>query len=393
MIPSLDPRSGGVAEALRQSTRMLAGHGHDTTVLTLDAPGSPWLAEVDFTCAAVGPGRGKYGFTRALDRWLDTHGNDFHLVLIEGVWQYHSLAVSRWCVQAKKPYALFLHGMLDPWFKQTYFLKHLKKVLYWRIFEAQVVERAAAVLCTTEQERVLARSSFKPYRANDIVVAIGTASPPPDSAQQRAAFVAAVPAAAGKRALLFLSRIHLKKGIDLLLEAFAGLAATAPDLHLVVAGPDDDGLLPQLQSRATSLGIRAQVSWPGMLMGDAKWGAFRSAELFCLPSHSENFGVVVAEALGCGVPVAITDKVNIYREVIAEGAGWADSDDAAGVARTLNAWAATPADELAAMRTRALTAFNRRFEAGAVAAQFCAALERLVPNAAPAVAPSTVAAH
>ena len=130
--------------------------------------------------------------------------------------------------------------------------------------------------------------------------------------------------------LLFLSRIHEKKGCDLLLRAFAKIAAEYPELYLVVAGPDPMQLESRLRTQADRAGIGHRVYWPGMLQGAAKYGAFRCAEAFVLPSHQENFGIVVAEALACGTPVLISDQVNIWREILESGVGAGPAGHAGG---------------------------------------------------------------
>src|SRR5262249_60464072 len=101
----------------------------------------------------------------------------------------------------------------------------------------------------------------------------------------------------------------------MMIEPLAGVAAEEPRLHLLMAGPDQTGWVRQLKTRAEALDVADRITWPGMLQGDAKWGAFYCSEAFMLPSHQENFGISVAEAIGCGLPVLISDKVNIWREV------------------------------------------------------------------------------
>jgi glycosyltransferase involved in cell wall biosynthesis len=135
------------------------------------------------------------------------------------------------------------------------------------------------------------------YKANEVVVGSGTSAPPRDAERQRKASLQRFPQLRGQRILLFLSRIHPKKGVGLLIEAIAVVAHADPRLHLVIAGPDQLGWQESLQQRAAEIGIAERITWPGMLIGELKWGAFRCAELFCLPSHQENFGIVVTEAL------------------------------------------------------------------------------------------------
>jgi glycosyltransferase involved in cell wall biosynthesis len=163
------------------------------------------------------------------------------------------------------------------------------------------------------------------------------------------------------RTLLFLGRIHPKKGCDLLLHAFAAVAASDPRLQLLMAGPDTDGWSADLRRLAERLGIAARVTWGGMLEGDVKWGALRGAELFALPSHQENFGIAVAEALACGLPVLISRRVNIWREVIEDGAGLAEEDTVAGATATLRQWCELGPASRAAMAVAASACFRERF--------------------------------
>src|SRR5690606_1054302 len=110
--------------------------------------------------------------------------------------------------------------------------------------------------------------------------------------------------------------------------------------HLVIAGPDSNGLADSLKKLAYSLGVDERITWTGMLYGDDKWAAISAADVFCLPSHHENFGVVVAEALACGKPVLISNKVNIWREVAADKAGFVAEDSIEGTTANLERWLA-----------------------------------------------------
>jgi glycosyltransferase involved in cell wall biosynthesis len=248
--------------------------------------------------------------------------------------------------------------MLDPWFRRTYPLKHLKKLLYWPWGEYRVLRDAAAVLFTSEEERRAARESFRRYRCNEEVVSYGTAAPKLDLGAARAEFLARFPQVVGQRILLFLSRLHEKKGCELLIDAFRQCGDES--LRLVMAGPcADQAYLRQLRERAAG---DARVTFTGMLTGEVKWGAFTAAEAFVLPSHQENFGIAVAEALACGTPVLLSHKVNIWREIVDAGAGFAEEDDAAGTLQLLRRWLAAEPAEARAMRAAAKALFAERFE-------------------------------
>ena len=127
---------------------------------------------------------------------------------------------------------------------------------------------------------------------------------------------------------------------------------------------------------ADRLQISPQIVWPGMLSGDLKWGLLRLAEAFVLPSHQENFGVAVAEALACGTPVLISNKVNIWREIAGDQAGLVDDDDEPGTTRLLKQWLALTPDRKTAMRENAERSFHSRFEVAHAAAALIETIER-----------------
>jgi glycosyltransferase involved in cell wall biosynthesis len=368
LISSLKPSGGGPAEGVRQITPHLAALGVSTTVASLDPAQAPWLQDESFRTVGLGPVASGYGYKRGLPAHIRTLAQQHNVVIIHGIWQYHAFATWRALRGTGIPYFVYPHGMLDPWFKHTYPLKHLKKWTYWPWADYRVLRDASAVLFTTEQERLLARQSFWLYRANERVVGYGTTTPPGNGTKQRVLFLAQFPELRGKRILLFLSRIHPKKGVDLLIKAFAAVATSDPQLHLVLAGPDQVGMQASLQRLAADLGIADRITWPGMLSGDLKWGAFHAAELFCLPSHQENFGIVVAEALACSVPVAIAEPVNIASEVAAAGAGLVHIDTISGTTASLRQWLAMTEHERLAMASQALELFRAKFDFGSVAA-------------------------
>jgi glycosyltransferase involved in cell wall biosynthesis len=176
--------------------------------------------------------------------------------------------------------------------------------------------------------------------------------------------------------LLFLSRIHEKKGCDLLIAAFAKVAQKDAALHLVLAGPCHSNLIDTLKTQAQQLGVAGLITWPGMLQGDMKWGAFYASEAFVLPSHQENFGIAVAEALCCGLPVLISDKVNIWREIQEDGAGIINRDTLKGTEETLLQWLAMDASNRQKMARQAKQTFEQRFTVEAMASSLIEVIEK-----------------
>jgi glycosyltransferase involved in cell wall biosynthesis len=427
-ISSVNPKGGGPIEGLRQLAAVNTRLGHQIEVVSLDDPASPWVAECPVKCHALGPGKTAYGYSPRLVPWLRSNRYRFDCVIVNGVWMYNGFAAWRALRGTDTPYFVFTHGMLDPWFKRSYPMKHLKKWLFWPWADYRVLRDARAVFFTSERERQLARQSFWLYRCNEHVVKYGTSGRPSDLTEstefpeldevtsihasredaktQRATvdqddpvnshgeIVSEKSAITGQpstcnenehpfcsipsilsgntplshpsmRDFLFFGRVHPKKGPDLLIRAVGALTREgvwdAGSMRLVMAGPSDSDYANELKALAVAEGIESSMHWTGMLTGDEKWDAFECAEVFVLPSHQENFGIAVAEALSAGVPVLISNEVNISPEIVADGAGFADEDTVDGTIRLLRQWLALSPEAIAAMRVQARKTFEERY--------------------------------
>lgn len=374
VIASVDPAGGGPVEGLLRQDEITRPMGVVREVVSCDPADAAFLRDFPMVVHAMGADRpapgplGRYMYTPKLIPWLRAFAANYDAVVVNGLWNFSTLAAAMTLPGRATPYYVYTHGMLDPWFKRTYPRKHLAKQGFWLFSEGRLLSGARAVLFTTEEERQLAKGQFRGWSSYDeAVVGYGTSAPPAPTAAQTAAFEAATPDRGDRPYLLFLSRIHRKKGCDLLVEAFAKVASIRPDLDLVIAGPDQEGLAPTLKRRADELGVGGRIHWPGMLQGDAKWGAYRGAEAFILPSHQENFGVVVAEALACGTPVLLTDKVNIWREVDEGGGGLVATDTVEGVQSLLERWMKTSMEDRRRMGERAKSVFLKAFDTANVA--------------------------
>jgi glycosyltransferase involved in cell wall biosynthesis len=382
IIPSLNPAGGGPAEAVTRLGIEYRRQGADVEVVTLDDPQAEWVKTFPLPCHAIGPALLKYSYTRRLVPWLRTHAPSFDLIVVNGVWQYTSFAAWRALSGTNTPYVVFTHGMLDPWFKRRYPLKHLKKWLYWPWAEYRVLRDAKAVLFTSEEERRLARDSFWLYRCNEIVINYGTAAPPTDDGLSHERFRRAFPSVGDKRIILFLGRIHEKKGAELLIRAYGSMLRESPDLerswHLVFAGPDSTLAYRRSLERLISKTCpEGSVTWTGLITGDLKWGAFRAADVFALTSHQENFGIAVAEALACGLPVLLSNQVNIWREIEEDRAGFVENDDDPGARALLQRWLTLDDASRDVMRANARRCFAARFDVRNTSVQLAVALESI----------------
>ena len=166
LIASANPAYGGPIEGIRQLGATLTSNGeHLVEVATADDPKAPFLAGFPLPVHPLGPSYARYGYAPGLVPWLRANVSQFDVVVVNGIWRYSGFAAWRVLHGAATPYVVFTHGMLDPWFRQEYPLKHLKKWLYWPWADYRVLRDAAAVMFTCEEERLLARQSFGLYSA------------------------------------------------------------------------------------------------------------------------------------------------------------------------------------------------------------------------------------
>lgn len=360
VLPSIDPTHGGTVECARHISAAMARLGVSTEVLSLETPQPEILQGWAVKVHSLGRTLSYYKYSAGLRSWLERNHANYDAVIVHGVWRYASVGVWRALRNKSTPYFMFTHGMLDPWFEQAYPLKHIKKTVFWHMFEHRVLRDARAVLFTCEAERVLARESFQPFHCREQVVGMGTGGPPQDAVGQREDFLRQFPHLRGKRIILFISRIHRKKGCDLLIRAFGKIAPADPRLHLVMAGPDEEDWQGELRRIAAELRITDRITWAGYL--NTKWGAFRAAEVFALTSHSENYGQAVVEAMACEIPVLITNKVNIWQEIAEDDAGLIANDDLDGAIGLLERWLSLSPNRRKELGANAARSYRDRFE-------------------------------
>lgn len=371
IIPSVAPESGGPVEGLLSQLATLRG-GMIFDVVSLDPPDADYVKAFPAPITALGFAAGEldrrnrfqrhYSYSPKFVPWLRANVGRYDGVIAHTLWNYAAYGAARVLPDCGVPYFVYTHGMMDPWFSHAYPVKHLAKQASWLFNEGVLLSHARRVLFTAEDEHRLARGVFLGHRNyRGAVVGYGANEPPAEAAVSRAAFKARFPQWANSPYLLFLSRIHPKKGCDLLIKAFAEVALECSGTQLVIVGPDQVGLQATLQDLARKLGIENGVHFPGPLYGADKWNAMSGAEAFVLPSHQENFGVVVAEAMACGTPVLTTHRVNIWREVETAGGGLVEADTQAGITRLLKRWLILPPAQRAAMRDRARQGYETYF--------------------------------
>lgn len=325
VIGSLAPRYGGPSKACFEMARAVAGLGHAVSIYTTNADGPTELDVptdrpihrdgVEIRYFPVQPPR-PWTFSLPLGRALRRAVREYDIVHIHSLYLFHNAVAGHYCRAYDVPYLVRPHGTLDPFI----FKRHrLRKTVMEVLFERKNIRHAAAVHFTTEEEKKLA----EPYTFGTpgVVVPHGLDLAEYQDLPVPGAFRSAFPEVGGKRIILFLGRINFKKGLDILVRAFSMVERSRDDVHLVIAGPDEGGFGGEVRAWLKDEGVLERATFTGMLQGREKLAVLRDAEMFVLPSYSENFGISVVEAMACGVPVIISDKVNIWREVEASRAG------------------------------------------------------------------------
>jgi len=363
VISTMNPATGGPCQGIRNLVPELIKSGIENEIVCLDEPDASYLKGESFKIYAIGKSEGAWQYNRLLIQWLRENILKYDIVIVHGLWLYHGYAVRKVLKDLKNPvpYFVMAHGMLDPYFQKNEArkLKAIRNIFYWKLVEAKVIKDSNGLLFTCEEELKLARKTFTPYLPK-LELNIGYGIPKPISLTE------VTSSNENNPYLLFLSRIHPKKGVDMLVDAYIQLLTASnysemPDLVIVGPGLEDDfgnELLQRVQENSLA---KEKIKFKGMLTGMEKWKVFNSCEAFILPSHQENFGIAVVEALACGKPVLISDKVNIWREIKNSKAGLVESDTVTGTFQLLQTWIGYSKNQKREMSEAALACYLNYF--------------------------------
>jgi glycosyltransferase involved in cell wall biosynthesis len=320
VVASINRDTGGPAITVPSLAKSLARQDVACTLVTLDYPDlGPQTACSDTEVIAVPAKwltRQTRGWSRSFQSRLRQQAVRADVIHSHGLWMFPNLYARQAAVRAGIPLVISPRGMLERW---SLGRSRMKKFVAWQLFERKNLAAAALLHVTSDSEGCFLRKlGLRPPIA---VIPNGVDIPDPKSLPWRDVIERKHPALIGKRWLLFLSRIHPKKGVSELLRAWRDLEAEFPDWQLVVAGPDLDGHGKVARERAAALGLGKRATFTGPLAGIEKESALANAELFVLPTHSENFGVAIAEALAFALPV-VTTRNAPWRELETHRCGW-----------------------------------------------------------------------
>jgi glycosyltransferase involved in cell wall biosynthesis len=325
VIGSVAPRFGGPSKAILEMSGALGTRGHDVEVVTTTlAYRGSWFPFVESRSITSRIGerikeRG-YHITHCRAMWPTRWATSFDLVRLLGqlipradvvhihsLYLFSTLAAARTARAYGVPYVIRPHGSLDPYIRKRH---RLLKALYHAFIEDRTLEQAAAIHFTTDDERRLAEPAL-PRGAKSRVVPLGVDLGQYRNLPERSAARAALGLPENALVCLFHGRLNHKKGLDILAPAFIKLSKEVHELWLVLAGPDDDGLGRVFAEQCESAGVASRLVRPGLLDQARVKIALAAADFWVLPSYSENFGIAVVEAMAAGLPVVISDRINI----------------------------------------------------------------------------------
>ena len=366
---------GGPARSLPMLCRSLVRAGAEVTVLTTNANGATDLdvplgqpVELGGVETLYYPRRSPRGlcYSPELAKACEARVKRFDLVHATGMWTYPPVRAASISRRQGKPYVVSPRGMLMKWEMSH---KAWKKWLYFYAVEYRRLKRSTGIHCTTQAEKDALRGLGLESRG--FVVANGLDTSEFERLPARGRLRERLNISQDAQVLLFMGRLHPKKGIEETLAAFKLLSDKYPSLHLVLSGPDEGGYTETVRQWAAQSDLAGRVHLTGKLQDVERLAAFRDADVFVLLSHSENFGMGVAEAMACGLPVVVSEEVGISPWIARSNAGFSARRDPSAAAQAIASLLDHP-EEAYAMGERGKCLVASEFSADAVGLQMLA---------------------
>jgi len=357
IIHSLNPAYGGPQNAILGSSIALSKKGFKVDIITSDNKKSNFPNSKKLKIFNIGPGIGEYGFNIKLFFWLLSNRKKYDLFIVHGLWSFYTL-VSRFLLY--KRYFVFTHGQLDPFFSLN-FIKKIKKQIYWFLIEKRNLQSSKSLLLTTnEEKKQLSNTYVNTKNIQKKVVGYGIIKTPFNKKKVNTLFFKKFPALKNNKFLLFLGRFHEKKGCDILIKALHILKKKDININILLAGPNNE-YKKKIISLSNNHDLKKNIFWADTIIGDLKWGAINESSAMVLPSHGENFGVSLVEAMSCSKPVLTTSKVNIYKDILDCNAGFVSKDNSKNFSEIIEKFINLNKKKNKELSVNSLKCFNKNF--------------------------------
>ena len=330
LTPDLSPSLGGTTTAALELSAALAQKGADVTLIStnLDEVGSwrPFYRPKTLSC--MNSSRDGYetllfrthwptrfGYSPDMRAYVRANVNTFDVVHLHRLYRFSTLVGAQQAIRTGIPFLISPHGVLLPYHLRR---RWLRKKAY-DLLQRNILDNAVAVHYTSDYELQAAQ----PLQLAPRPVMVSAGINPDNFAHlpKRGCFTARHPELLGKRLVVFLGRVARQKGLDLLIDAFEGVARTLNTAHLVIAGPDAEGYGATVSGWLRRKNLLHRATIVGPLYGDEKLELMVDTDVWVLPSYAENFGIAVVEALACRLPVVISDRIGIQKDVASAQAG------------------------------------------------------------------------
>jgi len=374
VIPSVSEKAGGPSQAIFPMCRALRQQGIEVLLATTDEGLQTTRNENERTLnyndvptrffpAQIG---GSFKYSRPFSAWLADNVCKFDVVHVHAVFNHACIAAANACRKNNVPYIVRPLGTLDPWSMKQ---KSLRKRVFWQAGIKRMLSEAAAIHYTTEAEQNAVESTLG--LSHGCVVPLGIEVDLLDQTVAEARLTEYFPELVGHPYVLVLSRLHPKKGLELLQDAFLSLKQERgfKEVRLVLAGEGEKRYEQYLNDRIHSHSAAESIVFPGWLAAERKSVALQNASLLALPSRQENFGVCVMESLASGVPVLVTPQVNLSQQIVTAGAGWIAELDESNLKDTMREALRSPTER--AIRGKAGQVLARKFTWPLVASKLC----------------------
>ncbi len=393
VVSSMHPKNGGISNLIKNYITIWDDNAHivKTNVVTVDNPNEVYDNSDRYILLGDALSS-RWGYSKKLELWLLDNVANYDVIIVHGLWQYTNYCVGKVISNLKKqgkqtPKVFIMpHGMLDPYFQKasSRLIKAIRNIIYWAVIEKHTINKSDGLLFTCEEEMRLASLTFKGYKPkNTFNVGLGIIPPPKYIKTNQQSFYKKFPTLDGEKFILFLGRIDEKKGIDMLIDAYERIfeiywSESKLLQKLMIVGPGFDTPYGKVLKKRIESNqfLNEKIVIANMLSGDDKWAAFYESDVFILPSHQENFGIAVAEAMACNKAVLISNKVNIWTEIEQSNSGIVEDDTLVGTVDLLLKWAHLSKEEKIEKCDNAYSVFQNKFNANCTALQLIDILKK-----------------